>query len=567
MRFEALKVGELARRTGLTVRTLHHYDAIGLLRPSLHTEAGYRLYTAGDIARLQQVLSLRQLGFSLDEVRACLNGPGFSPLEVIGLHLVRLRERIESQRKLCERLEALATHLRAAGEVSADEFLCTIEEMTMLETLQEKYFTPEQVQTIKKGREQAGPGTLNRMQEDWAELIALIRTEMEQGTDPAEPKVQELTRRWQDLLTRSTGGDPGIQQAMKRLWEEQGDTLAAQFGSKYDSRPIWGYIETAIRHGAGATALNHFASFDGTRIAYTDEGKGPAVILLHGFGMDGLDNYGSFDRLLPKLERTRALLLERLGAAWPLPTPPAEGRAGLAARLRAAGARVIIPDQRGFGASDKPTTTAAYSDSAMARDVLALVGHLGLDAVDVLGYSMGAVTAARLLALGAGQVRSAVLAGVSQYILEGEVMDLPEGFPVPDGLSRPFTGREHAEAVAKSLECAGDDPDKPKSLSAILVRSTGGDPRVLAAAVRGAVAEPVLVEPLRQVKVPVLVLNGKADLANQAVARLLEVIPTARSAACDGDHHTTPWYPSFQQAVVNFFAEQWRACGVVFEGR
>ena len=53
MRFEALKVGELARRTGLTVRTLHHYDEIGLLRPSLHTEAGYRLYTARDVARLQ----------------------------------------------------------------------------------------------------------------------------------------------------------------------------------------------------------------------------------------------------------------------------------------------------------------------------------------------------------------------------------------------------------------------------------------------------------------------------------------------------------------------------------
>ena len=75
MRFEALKVGELAKRTGLTVRTLHHYDAIGLLKPSLHTEAGYRLYTANDIARLQQVLSLRQLGFSLDEVRAAWTGP------------------------------------------------------------------------------------------------------------------------------------------------------------------------------------------------------------------------------------------------------------------------------------------------------------------------------------------------------------------------------------------------------------------------------------------------------------------------------------------------------------
>jgi len=78
MPFEALKVGELARRTGLTVRALHHYDEIGLLRPSLRTEAGHRLYSEGDVARLQRVLSLRQLGFSLEEVRDCLDRP--SPL-------------------------------------------------------------------------------------------------------------------------------------------------------------------------------------------------------------------------------------------------------------------------------------------------------------------------------------------------------------------------------------------------------------------------------------------------------------------------------------------------------
>jgi DNA-binding transcriptional MerR regulator len=246
MPFEALKVGDLARRTGLTVRTLHHYDAIGLLKPSLHTEAGYRLYTADDIARLQQVLSLRQLGFSLEEVRICLDRPGFSPLEIIGLHVERLREQIERQRQLCERLEALAFHLRAAGSVSADEFLRTIEEMTMLEAMQEKYFTPEQLRVIKERREQAGQERLERAQEDWAELIALIRTEMEKGTDPADAKVQALARRWQDLLHKSSAGDPEIQKAMKRLWEEQGDNLAATFGSKYDSRPVWGYITKAI---------------------------------------------------------------------------------------------------------------------------------------------------------------------------------------------------------------------------------------------------------------------------------------------------------------------------------
>ena len=70
-----LKVGELARRTGLTVRTLHHYDEIGLLRPSQHMVSGHRLYTAADVARLQRVLSLRQLGFGLEEVRQCLDQP------------------------------------------------------------------------------------------------------------------------------------------------------------------------------------------------------------------------------------------------------------------------------------------------------------------------------------------------------------------------------------------------------------------------------------------------------------------------------------------------------------
>src|SRR5260370_1968019 len=106
MRFEALKVGELAKRTGLTIRTLHHYDDIGLLKPSLHTESGHRLYTAGDVARLQQVLSLRQIAFSLEEVRACLDRPGFSPLEVIRLHVARLREQMALHRNLCEPLGA-----------------------------------------------------------------------------------------------------------------------------------------------------------------------------------------------------------------------------------------------------------------------------------------------------------------------------------------------------------------------------------------------------------------------------------------------------------------------------
>lgn len=77
------KVGELAKSTGVSVRTLHHYDHIGLLTPSDHTETGHRLYTTDDIARLQQILSLRQLGFSLEEINEFFENPDFSPIDVL----------------------------------------------------------------------------------------------------------------------------------------------------------------------------------------------------------------------------------------------------------------------------------------------------------------------------------------------------------------------------------------------------------------------------------------------------------------------------------------------------
>jgi DNA-binding transcriptional MerR regulator len=227
--FEALKVGELARRTRLTIRTLHHYDEIGLLRPSLHTESGHRLYTARDVARLQQVLSLRQLGFSLEEIRDCLDRPEFSPLEVIRLHVARLREQIELQRKLCERLEALAEHFRTAGEVSAEEFLYTIEAMTMIEN----YYTPDQMESFRKRSEEAAAAGVDLAQQGtaaWQELLAQLKVEMDSGTDPADPKVQALEKRRQSLVNAFSGGDKAIEENLERMWKEQGDKLCAQFG-------------------------------------------------------------------------------------------------------------------------------------------------------------------------------------------------------------------------------------------------------------------------------------------------------------------------------------------------
>ena len=304
--------------------------------------------------------------------------------------------------------------------------------------------------------------------------------------------------------------------------------------------------------------MHTFTSFDGLRIAYHDEGEGPSVLLLHGFGVDALGQFGDFERVRPILEKRQQMFREVFGAALPLPDPPAEGRPGLAHALRAAGVRTILPDMRGFGASDKPGEKEAYADSALARDVLALIEHLRLEAVDVIGFSMGCGTTARLLMLHPPQVKSAVLAGVGDYVIHDTEMDFPKSWPIPDSVPRPITGRVWAEEGAKILEQGEIIPGHLASASLIAARVTGADPKVLAAVIRGAVAPMWPAEPLRTIDVPVLILNGKSDAANQKVARLLEEIPTARFAACEGDHHSTPYEPSFHKAVVGFFQEQWR---------
>ncbi|GMQ86421.1 MAG: MerR family transcriptional regulator [Acidimicrobiia bacterium] len=92
-------VGELARLAGLTVRTLHHYDEIGLVVPRGRTETGYRLYGDRQIERLQEVLFFRELGFGLDEIREIIGAPGYDRMAAL-----------ERQRGL---LEAKADHLLA----------------------------------------------------------------------------------------------------------------------------------------------------------------------------------------------------------------------------------------------------------------------------------------------------------------------------------------------------------------------------------------------------------------------------------------------------------------------
>lgn len=307
--------------------------------------------------------------------------------------------------------------------------------------------------------------------------------------------------------------------------------------------------------------MKTFTSFDGIRIAYHDEGKGPAVILLHGGYLDGLGQFGDFERILPLAKKRQEMFREVFGAALPLPNPPIEGRPGVVSALVAAGARAILPDMRGHGASDKPREKSAYENSAMARDVLALIEHLRLDSVDVIGFSMGAGTAARLLLLRPPQVKSAILAGFGDYAIEDHVMEFPKNWPVPDSVPRPITAKVWLEEGAKILEKGEMVPGHLASANLIGARVTGTDPKVMVAVIRGALMNSLPAEALQRIDIPVLILNGKADAANLKIAGLLKAIPTARAGECEGDHSSTPYEPTFQQAVVQFFEHQWRLRG------
>jgi len=130
---------------------------------------------------------------------------------------------------------------------------------------------------------------------------------------------------------------------------------------------------------------------------------------------------------------------------------------------------------------------------------------------------------------------------------------------VPEYLPKPLTNKVWAGEGARVLEGGRIVPGRLASAQLVMARATGLDPKALAAGLRGAIAERVAGEALRRTKAPVLLPNGRQDVANQKVGGLLEVIPHARVAECEGDHYSTPFQPTFQQTVVDFFQEQWLA--------
>ncbi len=203
---DAMKVGELAKRAGLSIRTLHYYDEIGLLRPCTTTSSGHRVYRAEELARLQRIKSFRQLGFSLDEIRACLDAPDFSPHRVVELHINRLREQIREQERLVGLLETLDASFAAGAIASADELIRAIESMTTLE----REFTADQRAEIQERGARLGRDHVRAVEREWPGLIARMRAAMLRGDDPASDEVRGIAARWRELVREFTGGNAEI---------------------------------------------------------------------------------------------------------------------------------------------------------------------------------------------------------------------------------------------------------------------------------------------------------------------------------------------------------------------
>lgn len=127
------RVGELAAATGLTVRTLHYYEEIGLLVASHRSDSGHRLYGGDDVQRLYQICLLRRLGLPLGEITRALDDPAWDLHTAMARHLADLDERLDATGRLRGRLAQLLGSGELDGALT-DDLLAVLEAMTMLDT-------------------------------------------------------------------------------------------------------------------------------------------------------------------------------------------------------------------------------------------------------------------------------------------------------------------------------------------------------------------------------------------------------------------------------------------------
>ncbi|MCB0636507.1 MAG: MerR family transcriptional regulator [Lewinella sp.] len=158
---ERYSVKEVADMSGVSVRTLHYYDQIGLLRPGARSEAGYRSYGETELLRLQQILFYKELGFSLQEIRVILDDPAFDLIAALEAHRQALTSRQQRLSRLLATIEHTIDHLKNGDVMKKPEMLYeglpkevgTTYRREAMEKYGEKTVTRSEAELMKLGKE------------------------------------------------------------------------------------------------------------------------------------------------------------------------------------------------------------------------------------------------------------------------------------------------------------------------------------------------------------------------------------------------------------------------------
>jgi MerR family transcriptional regulator, thiopeptide resistance regulator len=212
---------EFAELAGVTVRTLHHYDRVGLLKPSGRTHAGYRLYGGRDLARLEQIVVLKFLGLSLKQIGGLLDG------RVPNLHgVLRSQRRAleEKRRRLDVAIRAVADAERAMAPGRAPDWqifknLIKVIEMQNNTEWMMHYYSDEARAKVEERKKLWSPELQEKVSRQWADLIGDVEGALNE--DPAGPRAQALAERWRKLVEGFTGGDPQIQAGLNSMYADR----------------------------------------------------------------------------------------------------------------------------------------------------------------------------------------------------------------------------------------------------------------------------------------------------------------------------------------------------------
>ncbi|HLK68145.1 MAG TPA: MerR family transcriptional regulator [Bryobacteraceae bacterium] len=241
------RIQEFAELAGVTVRTLHHYDHIRLLRPR-RTSAGYRVYGIADLERLEQIVALRFLGLPLKQIQLLLDREALALPEALRLQ----RSVLEQKRCLLDRaievIREAESSVRPGHQTDAavlKKIIEVIEMQNNSDWMMKYYDDDAQAKIAARGAEWT-PDQQAECSRQWMELIAEVRAALHE--DPASERVQGLANRWLKLVEGFTGGDPAVTQGLKKLYADQSNwpASAQQQTQAFMDKEVWGFIHKAI---------------------------------------------------------------------------------------------------------------------------------------------------------------------------------------------------------------------------------------------------------------------------------------------------------------------------------